>query len=534
MQPDLKRSHMNSFPTGLYPPAYDGIPIAKSSVVSVEAEDNLSRVDEQKLSEKIPLEQVFQQRELSHRNIPSPIMWRFVLLAGDTFLFILLLTVLLELALHLHLGLRVPVYDLSMWNAKLTWVCLALFSWSAAINLTRAQELAYVSNRFISLLRMFFALICTLMFWIVLSWLFFGIYIDALLKIEMLFFLAAVPLLCCWRVALFTCMHLPRFRSQAVIIGVNASGESIAKVIQQAKRPDMQLLGFINERIDVAIPKQSLPVLGSRSGLRYLVKNHLIDTIIMAFDSKTNPELFQEAIDAAQLGIAVVPMSIVYERLTGKIPVQHIGDQWYGALPSEQRESPRYFYWHKVMDTFFGLLGLVTLLLLFPVLALLITLDSPGPIFYSQERVGCQGRLFRILKFRSMRPDAERTQQAQWAATEDDRITRIGRFLRATHLDELPQALNILRGDMSLIGPRPERPSFVQELEKTIPFYRFRLSIKPGLTGWAQVKYPYASSTEDTLHKLQYDLYYIKHQSFTLDIFIILKTITEVLLSRGR
>jgi exopolysaccharide biosynthesis polyprenyl glycosylphosphotransferase len=534
MQPELKRGQINSFSPGLYHAAFDDIPSSKSGVASLEAGTALTHVDEQNTSEKIPLEQVFQQRNLEHRRIPSPITWRFVLLAGDMFLFVALLAIVLDFALHLHVGFRVTNYGLGMWNAKLTWACLALFSWSTAINLTHAQELAYVSNRFTSPLRMFFALLLSLMFWIVLSWLFFGIYIRALLEVEILFFVGSVPLLCSWRVALFACMHLPRFRSQTVIIGANASGESIAKVIQQTKRSDMQLLGFINERVNVEIPQRSLPVLGGMSGLRYLVKNHLIDIIIMAFDIRTNPALFQEALDAAQLGIAVLPIPIVYERLTGKIPVEHIGDQWYAALPLVPMTTPHYYYWHKAMDTFFGLVGLFALALLFPLLALLITLDSPGPIFYSQVRVGCQGRPFRILKFRSMRTDAERTQQAQWASAEDDRVTRIGRFMRATHLDELPQALNILSGDMSLIGPRPERPTFVEELEKTIPFYRFRLSIKPGLTGWAQVKYPYASSAEDTMHKLQYDLYYIKHQSFTLDIFIILKTITEVLLSHGR
>lgn len=169
-----------------------------------------------------------------------------------------------------------------------------------------------------------------------------------------------------------------------------------------------------------------------------------------------------------------------------------------------------------------------------PVMALLIRLDSPGPIFYSQERLGYQGKKFRVLKFRSMCRDAECAGCAVWAAKGDRRVTRVGRILRATHLDELPQVLNILRGEMSLVGPRPEREEFVTPLEKTIPFYRCRLSVKPGLTGWAQVKYPYTSSDYKMLIKLQYDLYYIKHQSFVLDICIILQTVREMLLCHGR
>src|SRR5437667_6907200 len=164
------------------------------------------------------------------------------------------------------------------------------------------------------------------------------------------------------------------------------------------------------------------------------------------------------------------------------------------------------------MDITFGLCGMVVLLLILPILALLIYLDSPGPIFYSQERLGYLGKTFRIFKFRSMCVDAEANGQAVWASEDDSRVTSIGRFMRAIHLDELPQILNILRGEMSLIGPRPEREEFTIGLEKTIPFYRCRLAIKPGLTGWAQVKYHYGSTEDDALIKLQYDLYYIKHQ----------------------
>jgi len=202
--------------------------------------------------------------------------------------------------------------------------------------------------------------------------------------------------------------------------------------------------------------------------------------------------------------------------------------------PTGPRVSLLYLCWHRMLDISFGLLGALLLLLLLPLIAFCIYIDSPGPIFYQQERVGYRGKPFYILKFRSMKPDAEKAGQAVWAARGDTRVTRVGRLLRATHLDELPQVLNILRGEMSLIGPRPERQIFVDQLAKTIPFYCCRLSVRPGLTGWAQVKYPYASSDYDALIKLQYDLYYINHQSFTLDMLIVFKTITEVLLCRGR
>ncbi len=226
-------------------------------------------------------------------------------------------------------------------------------------------------------------------------------------------------------------------------------------------------------------------------------------------------------------------LTIAYERMSGKIPVEHIGDQWYLALPVERVVSPLYLCWRKVVDIAFGLVGMAILILILPVLAPLIYLDSPGPIFYKQERLGRNGRKFFMFKFRSMCTDAEHTGQAVWATQNDARVTRTGRFMRAIHLDELPQVFNIFRGDMSLIGPRPEREAFITELEQTIPFYRCRLMVKPGLSGWAQVKYCYANTDHDALVKLQYDLYYIKHRSCMLDIYIILKTVAEVFLHRG-
>jgi lipopolysaccharide/colanic/teichoic acid biosynthesis glycosyltransferase len=187
-----------------------------------------------------------------------------------------------------------------------------------------------------------------------------------------------------------------------------------------------------------------------------------------------------------------------------------------------------------MIDAVAGLTGTLVMFLLLPVLAPLIYLDSPGPIFYCQRRVGYKGKIFSMYKFRSMHKDAERAGKAVWMYQGDPRITRVGRFLRVTHLDELPQALNILRGEMSLIGPRPERPEYASDLEKINPLYRHRSSVKPGLTGWTQVMFGYGNSSEDELIKLHYDLYYIEHQSLKLDALIILKTIAEVVLCHGQ
>ena len=465
---------------------------------------------------------------------PSPTLWHLTLIVGDGVLLIAVLALLSVIASPLHLGLKVWGYGLGNWNAKLLWDCLALVSWSMAVRITRAQELAYTSNRFRSPLRVLFALITMSIFLIGLTRLLTDNAMAASLRLELFFLLLAVPALSTWRVVLSECMRLPRFLPQAVIVGVNSAGETIARELQRAKHSGVKVLGFISERIDGHSEKNGLPILGSRSALHALMQQRFIDIIILTLDSKASPELFHASIEAAQLGVSVVPMPLIYESITGKIPVEHIGDQWYGSLPSEPIVSPLYMCWRKVMDFAFGLCGTVLLLLLVPILAPLIYLDSPGPIFYSQERVGYRGRRFFIHKFRSMETDAESSACPVWAAENDTRVTRIGRFLRTTHLDELPQALNILCGDMSLIGPRPERQEFVEQLEKVIPFYRCRLSVKPGLSGWAQVKYSYTSTDQESLVKLQHDLYYIKHQSFTLDILIILKTGIEMLLCRGR
>jgi exopolysaccharide biosynthesis polyprenyl glycosylphosphotransferase len=372
-------------------------------------------------------------------------------------------------------------------------------------------------------------------FWIILSYFLIGIGFITLVWIELLFLVLAIPLFTIWRVFLAEIINLPRFRRQAVIVGVNTAGKMLTKELQSAKRLSVNVLGYIDsdESDEERLYQNELPILGSRGTLHYLVQNNIIDMIIIAFDCGAHPELFKEATLASQYGISVVPMAVVYESISGKIPVEHVGDQWYAALQSERIFSPFYLCWRKILDVASGLCGLLVLCLVLPFIALLIYLDSPGPIFYSQERLGLHGKPFRILKFRSMRTDAENKGHAIWATEYDPRVTRIGRFLRTTHLDELPQLLNILRGDMSLIGPRPERAIFVNELEKTIPLYGYRLAVKPGLTGWAQVKYRYGRTDNDALIKLQYDLYYIKRQSFMLDIFIILKTVIEVLSLRG-
>jgi exopolysaccharide biosynthesis polyprenyl glycosylphosphotransferase len=187
----------------------------------------------------------------------------------------------------------------------------------------------------------------------------------------------------------------------------------------------------------------------------------------------------------------------------------------------------------RVMDIILALIGLAIFLLMLPFIALAIKLDSSGPIFYMQERTGKAGKPFRVIKLRTMVQDAEKRSGPLWAAKGDPRITTVGRFLRKSRLDEVPQIINVLRGEMSMVGPRPERPKFVEMLSEEIPFYNTRHVIRPGVTGWAQVKYRYGSSTYDSMVKLQYDLYYIRHRSLLLDLLILIRTVRKMLLFQG-
>jgi len=511
MQSDLESDVSRIPPQSLY--KAQGALLVKSEMPSSQLADLLSG-----------------QEELRGRKRPSSTVWRLILMLGD----VVLLGVLFGLLLFFRLIPQVSTSTLKIPEARLIWICLALVSWGLAVNITQSQNLSYASNRFKGPCCTLFALVLMCIFWIFLSYFLLGIGFIASVRLELFFLGLAIPVFSIWRVLFVEVMLLPRFRLRAVIVGVNSAGETVAKGLQSAKHSRINILGYIDESTAEKSYENGLSVLGDRSTLRYLVYNDMVDMIIIALKYGTNPGLFKEATDAAQHGISVLPMAVAYENSTGKIPVEHVGDQWYAALQSELIVSPLYLCGKKVLDLVCGVFGLLVLCLMLPIIALLICLDSPGPIFYSQERVGFRGKPFRIYKFRTMRPDAEAGGHAVWAGGKSDkRITRVGRILRATHLDEVPQVFNILRGNMSLIGPRPERAEFIKELEKTIPFYGNRLAVKPGLTGWAQVKYRYGRTDNDALIKLQYDLYYIKRQSFMLDLFIILKTVAEVLSLRG-
>lgn len=322
-----------------------------------------------------------------------------------------------------------------------------------------------------------------------------------------------------------------RTRKRVVILGTGEGARAMAEVLSRHNKT-YEPLGFIEDGSGGG--DKPLPVLGEKEALRDLVAEGRVDAVVLALPREPDGELLQVLTDCISMGAKVIPMPVLYERLTGRVPVEHVGGMWYVAMPLDHpltkainRAIKRAF------DIVMASIGLAFFLPLLPFLALAIYLDSPGPIFYTQWRVGRGGRPFKLYKLRTMVPDAEK-ERPLWAKEKDPRVTRVGRLLRKTHLDEFPQMFNILKGDMSVVGPRPERPEFVKELTKEIPFFPLRHAVKPGMAGWGLVKYGYAASKKDSLYKLQYDLYYIKHWSLWLDITILAKTIIDTVTFRGR
>lgn len=269
--------------------------------------------------------------------------------------------------------------------------------------------------------------------------------------------------------------------------------------------------------------------------VHFVKENHITEIVVATQkpDSITT-ELYQQLLKLLESGKLIREYSQVYEAKTQRLPVQYVERDFYRFFPFSRSNQNRLYLWIvRILEIFISILGLLITMLLIPFVFLINLLANKGSLFYTQERVGKDGKLFEILKFRTMVEHAE-TESAVFATANDTRITAFGKFMRKTRIDEFPQFLNILKGDMAVIGPRPERPFFVKEIAEIMPFYETRHIIKPGLTGWAQVNYSYGETIEDSLIKLQYDLYYIKHRSFYLDFNISLKTITTILFYRGQ
>lgn len=343
----------------------------------------------------------------------------------------------------------------------------------------------------------------------------------------------ALSLMVGWRVSIHWFLGHPQFGERILVVGSGANAVEVAREVLGRKDAGYRIVGFVDN--DPALVGKSLlnpRVLGLSADLDQIVRRENVDRIVVAMGERRGQFPTAELLQLSLGGdVSIEEGASFYERLTGRVSLDMLRPSWL-IFSGRGRQTRIAGLFRNVMHRLVALAGGILSLPIAILTAILIKLDSPGPVFYKQERVGRNGRPFTLMKFRSMRVDAEKDGPV-WAATSDDRATRVGRIIRKIRVDEIPQFWSILRGEMSFVGPRPERPHFVSQLAQEIPYYEQRHLIAPGLTGWAQIKYPYGASIEDARQKLQYDLYYIKNQSLVLDAIILFETIKIIMFGRG-
>ena len=322
-------------------------------------------------------------------------------------------------------------------------------------------------------------------------------------------------------------------RERLLLVGTSEAAVNLARELYQRVELGVEIVGFIDpDPARVGAPVLNPGVIGAIEDIPAIVRARSVDRVVVSLSDARGRLPMDKLLEMKLEGVTFDHLASVYEQYTGKIAIDNLRPSW--LIFSEGfRKSRLQNGLKRLTDVVCATIGLILALPIMLLVAVAVKFTSPGPVFYHQPRVGQRGRVFVVHKFRSMRQDAEKGTGAVWATKQDNRVTAVGRFLRLTRLDELPQLWNVLRGDMSLVGPRPERPEFVSSLTKDIPFYGQRHTVRPGLTGWAQVRYTYGASVEDALEKLQYDLFYIKNMSLSLDLFVIVKTVKTVLMRQG-
>jgi exopolysaccharide biosynthesis polyprenyl glycosylphosphotransferase len=350
------------------------------------------------------------------------------------------------------------------------------------------------------------------------------------------FFVAAVVLTLAWRAVYIRVFTAPQFMRRVLLVGGGTAGVTLLRVINDLWPPPFFIVGIVDDDPQKAGQTiENFPVLGTSDHLRQLVAEQNITDMVVAISGEMQGKMFQALLEAQERGVEIVRFPRAYEDLLDRVPIRLLEADWILRSFVDQAQ-PNGFYElaKRLLDIVGGLVGVVILLIILPFAAIAIVLDDGFPIFYAQTRSGRGAQLYNIIKLRTMRRNAEADGRPKWAKEDDERATRVGRYLRKSHLDELPQFLNVLRGEMSLVGPRAERPELMAMFEKHVPFYRGRLMVKPGITGWAQINFGYAATIEETIVKLEYDLYYIKHRNIMLDLMILLRTPATMLGLRGR
>jgi sugar transferase (PEP-CTERM system associated) len=345
--------------------------------------------------------------------------------------------------------------------------------------------------------------------------------------------------LCAWRVGFMRVIASARIHARVLVVGLQAIGKLVAEELLRQKKLGMEVIGFVGQSQSVGQltlaygnpTRVSLPIY-QPSSLIDLFQNQNVNRILLAGVEDYHDALGRELVTLRARGVVMEDCHSFYERLVSKIAIADLSPEWIVRCKGFRRDR-LIMLTKRLIDIVVSAVGLLLSAPIVLLTAVAIKLDSPGPIFYRQERVGRNDESFTIYKFRSMSDSAEANVGPVWAAEDDPRVTRIGKMIRKLRIDEIPQMINVLKGEMSLVGPRPERPFFVWTLNTKIPYYSLRHSIQPGITGWAQICYPYGDSEEDAIEKLQYDLYYIKNMSALFDLQIIFESLKVVLLGKG-
>jgi sugar transferase (PEP-CTERM system associated) len=343
--------------------------------------------------------------------------------------------------------------------------------------------------------------------------------------------------LCAWRVGLMRVIERARIHGRVLVVGLQVIGKLVAEELLRQKKLGMEVVGFVGQSagqltLSYGNPvRVSLPVYQS-SSLMDLFEQKNVNRILLAGVEGCSDVLGRELVALRARGVEMEDCHSFYERLVSKIAIADLSPEWIVRCKGFRRDR-QVMITKRVIDLVVSAIGLLVSAPITILTAIAIKLDSPGPVLYRQERTGQNGEAFIIFKFRSMTQAAEANVGPVWAAQDDPRVTRVGKVIRKLRIDEIPQMINVLKGQMSLVGPRPERPFFVKTLTKKIPYYSLRHSIKPGITGWAQICYSYGDSEEDAIEKLQYDLYYMKNMSVLFDLQIIFESLKVTLLGRG-
>jgi len=340
-----------------------------------------------------------------------------------------------------------------------------------------------------------------------------------------------------WRVGFMRVIEQAKIHAKVLIIDVQSIGKLVAEQLFQQKTLGMEVVGFVGSaggevKLSYGNPTRiSLPVFSPRS-IGSLIENAGVNRILLAGGEAWGDYAAEELVKLRLKGVTVEDCHSFYERLVSKIAIVDLSPEWI-VLAKGFRRDRLILIAKRVIDIVVSGIGLLCSLPLSIATGILIKLESSGPLFYRQERMGRDGQNFILYKFRSMSVDAEEDVGPVWASVNDPRVTRVGRIIRKLRIDEIPQMINVLKGEMSFVGPRPERPFFVNKLKEKIPYYYLRLSVKPGITGWAQISYPYGDSEAGAVEKLQYDLYYIKNMSVLFDLQIIFESLKVILLGKG-